>query len=293
MKRLEKEFSILDNKVRFILAVINGEMVINNRPKKELMSDLRSQGYPAHSSNKKKDEDDIDLGSRDYDYLLSMPLWNLTLEKVEKLKKQKMEKEDELEDLRATTVQDIWLKDLDELELALDEFDTIMEQNNKRRKRVGTGHEIVSSKLRVEGVYTAERSAKDHYAKEVAIPKSSASAVLSNVPVDDVAMTVDADIEPKVSKKKFAYEKTQVSCKEDFQEESQIEKKEKDVTERTTNDKSEDDLVLPSVKVSATAKTKFTINISDSDDSDEEFGSLMSRIKSRRCAGKPRSRVQL
>ena len=45
-----------------------------------------------------------------------------------------MEKEDELEDLRATTVQDIWLKDLDELELALDEFDTIMEQNNKRRK---------------------------------------------------------------------------------------------------------------------------------------------------------------
>ena len=72
MKRLEKEFSILDNKVRFILAVINGEMVINNRPKKELMSDLRSQGYPAHSSNKKKDDDDIDLGSA-LDYLLSMP----------------------------------------------------------------------------------------------------------------------------------------------------------------------------------------------------------------------------
>ena len=38
------------------------------------------------------------------------------VEKVEKLKKQKMEKEDELEDLRATTVQDIWLKDLDELD---------------------------------------------------------------------------------------------------------------------------------------------------------------------------------
>ena len=80
MKRLEKEFSILDNKVRFILAVINGEMVINNRPKKELMSDLRAR-LSAHSSNKKKDEDDIDLGSRDYDYLLSMPLWNLTLKR--------------------------------------------------------------------------------------------------------------------------------------------------------------------------------------------------------------------
>ena len=51
LERLEKEFSILDNKVRFILAVINGEMVINNRPKKDLMSDLRSQGYPAHTSS--------------------------------------------------------------------------------------------------------------------------------------------------------------------------------------------------------------------------------------------------
>lgn len=30
------------------------------------------------------------------------------------------------------------------------------------------------------------------------------------------------------------------------------------------------------------------MNISDSDDSDEEFGSLMSRIKSRRNAGKPK-----
>jgi DNA topoisomerase-2 len=293
MERLEKEFSILDNKVRFILAVISGEMVINNRPKKELMSDLRSQGYPAHSSNKKKDEDDIDLGSRDYDYLLSMPLWNLTLEKVEKLKKQKMEKEDELEDLRATTVQDIWLKDLDELELALDEFDTIMEQNNKRRKRVGTGHEIVSSKLRVEGVYTAERSSKDHYAGKVAIPKSSASAVLSNVSVDDVGMTVDADVEPKVSKKSSLTKKRKSPAKKTSKKKVKSKKKGKagvtaSTLDVTTNSKSEEDLVLPSVKVSATAKTKFTINISDSDDSDEEFGSLMSRIKSRRCAGKPK-----
>ena len=85
MKRLEKEFSILDNKVRFILAVISGEMVINNRPKKELMSDLRSQGYPAHSSNKKKDEDDIDLGSRDYDYLLSMPSMEFDVGKGRKI----------------------------------------------------------------------------------------------------------------------------------------------------------------------------------------------------------------
>ena len=160
-----------------------------------------------------------------------MPLWNLTLEKVEKLKKQKMEKEDELEDLRATSVQDIWLKDLDaELELALDEFDTLMEQNNKRRKRVGKGQEIVSSKLRVQGVYTAERSAKEYDIKQSAGENPLASTVLSNVPVNDVSVAVDADIAPKVSKSRTKKRKS--PAKKTSKKKVKSKKKEKD-EERT------------------------------------------------------------
>ena len=38
----------------------------------------------------------------DYDYLLSMPLWSLTMEKVEQLKKERRAKEAELEVMEAT-----------------------------------------------------------------------------------------------------------------------------------------------------------------------------------------------
>ena len=314
MERLEKEFSILDNKVRFILAVINGEMVINNRPKKDLMSDLRSQGYPAHtSSSKKKDDDDWDMGSRDYDYLLSMPLWNLTLEKVEKLKEQKFKKEDELEDLRATSEKDIWLKDLDELELALDEFDTTMEGVNKRRKRVGTGQEIVSQKIRIQGVYTAKRSdanvdPKDNFMadsfanndNDVVEAPIDAFATNSNMmtTLADIKMTIEEDDEdaddvfeeapkPKSKKSKKVNAKKRKSPVKKKASKKKAPAKKK-ATKKIVVDDDDEDFELPSVKVSATAKSKFTMNISDSDDSDEEFGSLMSRIKSRRTAGKPK-----
>ena len=41
LEKMEKEHSKLSNQVRFILAVINGELVVSNRPKQELLSELK------------------------------------------------------------------------------------------------------------------------------------------------------------------------------------------------------------------------------------------------------------
>ena len=55
------------------------------------------------------------LFSNSYDYLLAMPLWNLTFEKVEELKKQRNLKQIEFDNLKAKSVEDIWLSELDNL----------------------------------------------------------------------------------------------------------------------------------------------------------------------------------
>ncbi len=75
--------------VRFILAVIKGDVVINNRRRKDIIADLQSKNFapfPSKATKGGEEEssgDETEGGSAsDYDYLLRMPLWNLTLEKV-------------------------------------------------------------------------------------------------------------------------------------------------------------------------------------------------------------------
>lgn len=81
---------------------------------------------------KKKEDEEADeqeegaeetADKSDYDYLLGMNLWSLTHEKVEEIKKQLKIKEEELKDLKKTTVEQFWDRDLDALSAMLDELD--------------------------------------------------------------------------------------------------------------------------------------------------------------------------
>ncbi len=69
--------------------------MINNRRRKEIMSDLKAKNFaPFPTKVTKNAEDDSSndetasqeegavASASDYDYLLRMPLWSLTLEKV-------------------------------------------------------------------------------------------------------------------------------------------------------------------------------------------------------------------
>ena len=76
------------------------------------------------------DEEEIEQGSLEkaYDYLLSMKIWSLTMEKVQSLQRQAGEKKEELDTLNAKTARDLWLEDLEELELALDHYEADIEE---------------------------------------------------------------------------------------------------------------------------------------------------------------------
>lgn len=135
VQKLEKEQRMLSNKARFVEEVCSGALVVSNRKKVELLNDLQQRGYALFDNKSEKKDDDesedeeestVSL-SKGYEYLLGMKIWSLTFEKAEELRKQLEERTAELAILQATSPSQIWLSDLDNIEVALDERDIEME----------------------------------------------------------------------------------------------------------------------------------------------------------------------
>jgi DNA topoisomerase-2 len=154
--KLTEEWEKLDNKVRFILAVIDGKLKVSNRKKNDILADLNKQGFKAFTatSSKKKagaaskdggdddDNDDDDDASapasaleKGYDYLLSMKIWSLTMERVNALKSQSADKRAVLDELSGKSPEDLYVEDLDALELALDDMEAEMADAAKEETR--------------------------------------------------------------------------------------------------------------------------------------------------------------
>ncbi|XP_009327895.1 PREDICTED: DNA topoisomerase 2-alpha [Pygoscelis adeliae] len=123
---LGAESAKLSNQARFILEKIDGKIVIENKPKKELIQVLIQRGYESdpgkawkESQNKEEEEEEDESGKesaattgQDFNYLLNMPLWYLTKEKKDELCKQRDNKEKELENLKCKSPTDLWKEDL-------------------------------------------------------------------------------------------------------------------------------------------------------------------------------------
>jgi hypothetical protein len=69
--------------------------------------------------------------SAGYDYLLSMPLWSLTMERVEELTKQRTDKKAERDTLIATAPRAMWTADLDAFLVALEAQEKFDEDERK------------------------------------------------------------------------------------------------------------------------------------------------------------------
>ena len=107
LDELKRELDIISNKTRFILMVVNDELVVNKRKRSDLEKDLEKNKFPKSS----------------YDYLLALPIYNLTFEKIEELKKQEQEKESQYKLLNKKTADSIWKEELVELKNSLESSD--------------------------------------------------------------------------------------------------------------------------------------------------------------------------
>ncbi|KAJ6984804.1 hypothetical protein NC653_022951 [Populus alba x Populus x berolinensis] len=134
LENLEFELLKLENKVRFILGVVRGEIIVNNRKRADLLLELHQKGFnPIPKKSKavvagatddtEEAEDSPDVSgvrASDYDYLLSMAIGTLTLEKVQQLCADRDKLNGEVDSLRKTTPKVLWVKDLEGLEMQLD-----------------------------------------------------------------------------------------------------------------------------------------------------------------------------
>lgn len=103
--KLERELLIISNKARFIKNIIDGNLKVNNVPKKDIIRYLEKNKY-----------DEID-GS--YNYLLNMPIYSLTKERFNELLKQETEKKKEKKSIENTNPKDMYLSDLELLKKAI------------------------------------------------------------------------------------------------------------------------------------------------------------------------------
>merc|ERR1712013_419987 len=137
---LGAEAAKLSNQARFILEKCDGTLKVENKKKKIMIDELSRRGYDSdpvkawkksqetHPDEEEQDEDGEpkevhDGKGPDYDYLLGMPMWNLTQEKKDSICKNRDERNQELKKLKATMIEDMWLKDMDEFLEKLDEVE--------------------------------------------------------------------------------------------------------------------------------------------------------------------------
>ena len=102
VKILEEDIKFLSMKIRFIKEFISGKIKISNQRKVDIIMQLEKGSYEM------KDES--------YDYLLRMPIYNLTKEKIDEFDNSAKSKKDELENLKTKSNKDLWKDDYSEIE---------------------------------------------------------------------------------------------------------------------------------------------------------------------------------
>lgn len=122
LQNIKNELLVVNSRVRFILEFIAGDIVISNRTKQNLLEQLVEREYPK-----------ID-GS--YDYLIKMPIYNLTKERIDELNKDNDMKTEMYANLEKKEIYEIWIEELKVLEKEYKKFLTEKEKNDEEMPKV-------------------------------------------------------------------------------------------------------------------------------------------------------------
>ena len=101
LDKLNRELKILSNRGRFIKAIIDGKLKVNNVSKAIIIEGIETMS--------------LDKIDDSYDYLLRMPIYSLTKEMYDKLKEDFTIKKEEIKVLESTDPKDMYILDLTEL----------------------------------------------------------------------------------------------------------------------------------------------------------------------------------
>jgi DNA topoisomerase-2 len=97
----------------------------------------------------------VEKNAKEYNYLLSMPIWAMSLEQLEKLKKEIDGKMNDLKNLQRKPVEDIWREDIKKFLEVLDKVENeeakeIEKEDKKAKKAPGSGEQKPKKKKKVD-----------------------------------------------------------------------------------------------------------------------------------------------
>jgi DNA topoisomerase-2 len=104
---MASELRLLSNKARYIQELLDGSIDLRRKRSEELVAMLKAKGYDAISQG--------DRSEGDYKYLLKLPMDSVSEENVQRLLKEKGQKEAQHSMLEGTSIEQLWLADLAEL----------------------------------------------------------------------------------------------------------------------------------------------------------------------------------
>jgi len=118
---LQKELNLLSNKARYVQDNLDGEIDLRKKRKEDILELLKGKNY------------DVIDDDADYKYLLKMPMDSVSEENADRLLKDRDGKEKELVIIQSTSIENMWLNELDELKQYLDtpKATKVKKQNKK------------------------------------------------------------------------------------------------------------------------------------------------------------------
>jgi DNA topoisomerase-2 len=105
LKKYSDELIYLNCKIRFVTEYINKQLDINKKSKDYIIKLLEENNYNKLDNT--------------FDYLLNLPVYSFTLEKIESLEKQVLNKQNDLDYIKNKTFKELWQIDLLELQQKL------------------------------------------------------------------------------------------------------------------------------------------------------------------------------
>ncbi|KAG8528188.1 DNA topoisomerase 2 [Bacidia gigantensis] len=191
LSELHKDLEKFSNQARFVQMIVDGKLIVSKKRKAILVEELKEKGFKPipkvitaqketdvePAADNEEEEQDTEVAASAFDYLLGMPIWSLTKERVEKLLKQIGEVEEAIDTLIKLSKEDLWKRDLTDF---IEEWRFQLEDDRKSQRKVANMGRRASSKIKVGAAIGRKRKVQDGAdsdfddapkAKKAAVPK--------------------------------------------------------------------------------------------------------------------------
>ena len=131
IRLLENDANIAKYKRMFIEYIHSKKIVIEKQKKDVIINKLKELKFPRLARKITTAEED-----KSYQYLIDMPLWSLTYERTEELKKEEEDIQTILDEYKDKTIEELWLGELDEFIKAYNSYVKELEEIRSKEDKL-------------------------------------------------------------------------------------------------------------------------------------------------------------